>query len=211
MKTKNRGKRPITYLEAHNKAVRLYQKSSIFLLWSGILNIFSLIIGIVQVATYRMNEDNIIAGLSYYWPKSGYSLSYSLQQLINNALLRANMGIAVNFIIILIGLLLSVAFAFMGFYASRGKKWVLLLGSGLYALDFALMFFIYSFGIIPFYWTNYAFTLASHALILGACILAIIEYYNVVHIEVTFKGKKVLKLDEEIESEVIASGKEDNK
>lgn len=208
---KNRGRRPTTYLQAHNKAVRLYQKSSIFLLWSGILNIFAIIIGIVQAATYKVNASNIIEKLDYIWPKSGYALSYSLQQLINNALLRANLGIAVNFLIILIGLIFSGAFAAIGFLASRGKKWLLLLGSGLYALDFALMFFLYALGIIPFVWTNYAFTLVSHVLILIACIVAIVEYYNVIHIEMVFKGNKDLKLKEEIESEVIACGKENNK
>ncbi len=206
MKSKNRRDGSTLYLKTHNKAVRLYRRSSIFLLFSGILNIFAIVLGILQVEAFRINENTIVANLNYYWPISGYSLSYSIQQLINNALLRANHGIMVNFLIILIALLISGLFGVMSFFASKGNKWTLFLASGLYALDFALMFILYSFDIIPFIWANYVFTLVSHIIVMIACIIAIIEYYNVIHLEYKYNGQKLLKLNEEIKSEVIAYG-----
>ncbi len=206
MKSKNRRDGSTSYLKTHNKAVRLYRRSSIFLLFSGILNIFAIVLGILQVEAFRINENTIVANLNYYWPISGYSLSYSIQQLINNALLRANHGIMVNFLIILIALLISGLFGVMSFFASKGNKWTLFLASGLYALDFALMFILYSFDIIPFIWANYVFTLVSHIIVMIACIIAIIEYYNVIHLEYKYNGQKLLKLNEEIKSEVIAYG-----
>ena len=109
---------------------------------------------------------------------------------------------------IIIALILGGGFALLGFYASRGKKWVLLLGSYLYVVDFVLMIILFSLRIVPFNWTNYAFSIATHVVILAACIIAISQYYNVIHIEYVFKGKNALKLDEEVESEVIAHGKD---
>ncbi len=204
MKKERRGKRPLTYLEAHNKAVRLYQKSSIFLLWAGIVNLFSIIIGIIQILA-----SSIIENLPYAWPTSGFSMGLSIQQLVNKLLLENVKGtLIVDFLMIIIALILSAGFALLGFYASRGKKWVLLLGSSLYVADFALMIIVCSLNLVPFNYTNYAFSIATHVVILLACIVAISQYYNVIHIEVVFKGKNALKLDEEVESEVIAHGKE---
>ena len=202
MKKEKKGKRKISYFEAHNKAVRAYQKSSIFLLWAGIINLFSLIIGLIQIAASKT-----LSGLTYAWPESGFSMNFSLQQLFNRLLIENIASSVLAYVLlILIALFLSASFAFLGFFASRGKKWILLSGFSLYCIDFILLFIFVHFSLIPFVWTNYAFSLATHVVILIACIIAIIEYYNVIHIEKVFKGEDALKLNEEVESEVIANG-----
>ena len=49
--------------------------------------------------------------------------------------------------------------------------------------------------------------IASHVIVLSAMIVALIEYYRVLDIEKKFKGAKQVNIEEEVESEVIASGK----
>ena len=194
-------KRQMTYKEAHNKAVRMYQRCSIFLLWVGIVNVFACLIGVIQIAT-----GTTMQALSYDWPSSGFALTLTIQILINNLLLKAISSLWASFIIMAIALVFGALFAFGGYFASKGNIILLFIGGGLYALDFGAMFFIYKY-FAPFAWTNYAFTLVIHVLVLAALIFAIVQYYNVFHIEKVFKGDNKAKLDEEVESEVIASGK----
>ena len=191
----------MSYRSAHNRAVRMYQRSSIFILWAGIVNVFASLIGVIQIAAGSSFE-----GLAYSWPKSGFALTLVAQMVINNLLLKSMSTIGADLLIMFISLVIGGAFGFLGFLASRGRKWLLFIGTGLIALDFAAMFFAYAY-MIPYVWTNYAFTLALHVLLLGACVLAIVEFYNVLHIEKVFNGENISKMEEEVESEVIASGK----
>lgn len=193
-------RRAMNYLNAHNRAVRMYQRSSIFILWAGIVNVFAALIGVIQNAT-----NNAFGGLSYSWPRSGFALCLTAQIAINNLLLKSMSEVGADLLIMLISVVLGGAFAVLGFLASRGRKWLLFLGTGLIALDFGAMFFVYAY-LAPYVWTNYAFTLAIHVLVLLACVFAIFEFYNVIHIEKVFRGDKVTSMEEEKESEVIASG-----
>lgn len=197
-------KRQISYHEAHNRAVKTYQKTSIFLFWAGVVNVFAIIIGVIQNAAGSVLDNT----LAYLWPRSGFAMCFSLQIYLNKLLL-TNISIVavVDILIILIALVLGALFAFIGFMASKGRRLYLFLGAGLYTLDFGAMFIVYHLGAIPSNWTNYAFSLAVHALVLGALAIAIWQYYNVIHIEKVFKGENALRIEEDEESEVIASGK----
>lgn len=197
-----RQKKPITYHEAHNKAVKMYQKTSIFLMWAGLLNIFAIIIGTIQLGT-----NSVIENISFKWPTSGFALNFTLQIFINSLLLKSCDLLLADFLMILIALILGAGFTFLGIFASKGRIKILLLGTVLYALDFVAMFFVYVYSGIPSIWTNYAFTLAAHVVVLVGMIIAIVEYYNVLHIEKVFKGDNKIKIEEEVESEVIANGK----
>ena len=199
---KRREKKQLTYSEAHNKAVKMYQKTSIFLLWAGLLNVFAIIIGVIQLGT-----GSVIENLSFMWPNSGFALNFSFQIYLNNILITNLDTLLADFIMILIALIIGIGFSFLGVFASKGKLPILFIGTILYALDFVAMFFVYSFTKVPFIWTNYAFTLACHVVVLVAMVISIIEYYNVIYIEKIFKGNNKVSIKEEDESEVIASGK----
>ncbi len=202
---KKREKRPITYGEAHNKAVRMFKRSSIFLLWAGIVNLFAVIIGVIQSAAGSILSSEIC---KITWPTSGYALSFSIQIFLNSLLVPAmDPGLA-YFLMLLIAAGFSALFVFIGLFASKGRLGLLIAGGALYALDFVGMFFVYGFTQVPAVWTNYAFTLATHAIIFAAVVVAIIEYYNVIHIEKIFKGAMEPVLEEEVEGEVIANGKD---
>ena len=200
-----KAKHQITYHEAHNRAVRTYQKTSIFLFWAGVVNVFAIIIGVIQNAAGSLFDNE----LSYLWPRSGFSMCLSIQIYLNKLLLEnlPSLLAVADILIILIGLVLGGLFAFIGFMASKGKRLYLFGGTALYALDFGAMFIVYHLADVKSNWTNYAFTLVVHALVLGALAIAIWQYYNVIHIEKAFKGKDALKIEEDVESEVIASGK----
>lgn len=202
MKKTAKVKKQISYYEAHNKAVRMYRRTSIFLLWVGILNAFAVILGVIQSAAgAKMSE------LAFDWPNSGFSLAMSVQMLINSLLIQNLDATIADILMIIIALAISAAFAALGVFAGKGKLWVLILGAALYAADFGSMFFIFNSGFVPNVLANYSFSLVTHIAILAACLFAIVEYYNVIHIEKVFRGSKPNKIEEEVESEVIANGK----
>ena len=200
-----RSKKVLSYAEAHNKAVNSYKKVSMFMLWGGLLNIFALIIGIVQIST-----NNVIESLPYSWPTSGFAMTYSIQIFFANILLSSIDSLAANLISVVIALILSAGFGVLSMFASRGRLACLISGMSLYAIDFVFMFFLYKY-FAPYIWTNYAFTLATHVVILASQIYALAQYYNVLNIEKRYKGNNNNKIKintkEEIESEVIANGK----
>lgn len=195
-----KAKRPITYKDAHNRAVKIYQRCSIFLLWAGVVNVFAALIGVIQIAA------KTTMSLDHVWPNSGFALTLTAQMVINNLLLNSMGSTGASLIIMLISIVLGGLFAFGGYFAARGNNIILFTGIAVYALDFAGMFFAYKY-LIPFVWTNYAFTLVIHVVVLLALALAVVEFYNVLHIEKVFRGDKGVKMEEEVESEVIASGK----
>lgn len=201
MKKTKKAKRPITYSEAHNKAVKMYQKTSIFLLWAGVVNVLAIVIGIIQ-----MSANSLVSGegIDHIWPSSGFAMNFSGQIILNKLIITSMDSIIADILMIIIAVILGGAFVAVGYFAAKGKRWLLFLGSGIYALDFGAMFFVYQ--AVPMVWTNYAFTLVTHIVILIACLIAIVEYYNVIHIEKVFKGKNALNVEEEVESEVIAHG-----
>ena len=197
-----KARKEVSYVDAHNKAVKLYQKATLFFMWAGILCVFAAVIGVIQSAAGASN-GNIT---DFTWPSSGFALSLSINIYLSYLFLSSLDMVMANFLIILISLVLGAGFALIGVFSARGKLWLLITGLALYLLDFALSFFVYFASPLSSYfvWTNYAFTLALHVVILAAGIVALIEYYRVLDIEKRFTKPHTLEKEEE--TEVIASG-----
>ena len=70
-----------TYSERHNKAVRIYQKASFFLLWAGVVNVIAAIFGVFGVGTTTDSEGNIV--------DYRYSMCFSINKFLNYYLERA--------------------------------------------------------------------------------------------------------------------------
>lgn len=200
---KKKAKRVIPYSIAHNKSVKLYKKTSTFLLWAGVLNLFSSIIGIIQMVS---NSFLVTNGNTYNWPKSGFALSFSLQIYLDSLLIKNLNNVGAYLLIILIALALGSLFALFGIFSSKGKFIYLIVGSVIYLLDFIAMFFVYSFTDVVMVWTNYAFTLAAHVVILIASVIAIAMFFSVIEIEKKYKGKIDFSEKEVEEVEEIAHG-----
>lgn len=199
---RNRKVKQVNYVDAHNKAVRSYKKTSMFLMWAGLISVFASIIGVIQIAANSTLEGN-----AYLWPTSGFALNFSIEIYLSSLFIQnLDIGLA-YFLIILTSIIFAGIFVTLSIFSSKGYKVLLILGSALYALDFIFMFFIYVFLGVPKVWTNYAFTLVTHIVVCLGLIYAIIQYYNVLHIEKVFNKSPEMNLNEEVESEVIASGK----
>lgn len=200
---KKKAKRVIPYSVAHNKAVNLYKKTSTFLLWAGVLNLFSSIIGVIQMVS---NTNLVVNDITYNWPRSGFALSFSVQLLIDSLLIENLNSVAAYLLIILIALALGTLFAFLGIFSSKGKIVFLLTGTFIYLLDFIAMFFVYTYSSVVMVWTNYAFSLASHVIILIANVIAISMFFSVIEIEKKYKGNINFVKEEVDEVEEIAHG-----
>ena len=204
MSKQKKPKKVMNYVEAHNRAVNFYRKSAMFLFWAGILAVGAVIIGIIQLVAQK---TFVIESISYQWPTSGFAVAFSLVIFLAKIFIDVmpNQALA-DIVLILVTLLLGGGFAALGIFASKGKRWCLFLGGGLYLADFAALFFVYHYISPLVNWTNYAFSIATHVIILSALVVAIIEYYRVLDIEKRYRGYTKQNLEEEVESEVIAHG-----
>ena len=165
---------PLTYAEEHNKAVRLFRKTVIFLMWAGIISILATIIGVFR-------------------SEAGFGMSLAFNVLINNLIFNLDLPDYATYLsIFAISIATGALFAALGFFAQQGKKIFLFIGLGLYLFDFGLAFFVYGAN-----WsTTYAFTIATHLVIVGALIIAIYEYYHVIAIELRYRGSKQVIIEE---------------
>ncbi|MFA5480971.1 MAG: hypothetical protein WC282_01105 [Bacilli bacterium] len=164
-----------TYSELHNKAVRLYRKSALFLLWAGIISLLAVVLGLFQ-------------------QNSGYAMSLAVNILLNRLLLQLGLpGYAYNLLIVAVAIASGALFSALGYFAQLGKKLFLFIGLGLYLADFAVVFIVYE----PIWTSEYGITIATHLIILGALFVAVYQYYKVIVIEERFHGRRTLNLDEE--------------
>ncbi|MFA5442808.1 MAG: hypothetical protein WCX85_00765 [Bacilli bacterium] len=163
-----------TYAKLHNKAVRLYRKTAIFLLWAGVISILATVIGIFR-------------------SQAGYGMSLAINVYINRLIATISLPDYAYFLIIFaISIATGALLAVLGFFAQQGKKTFLFVGAALYLADFAVVFLVYGAN-----WdTTYAFTIATHLVILGALLIAIYEYFNVIAIEKRFHGQTATNLHE---------------
>ena len=203
-KQKPKVKKVVSYIDAHNRAVNFYRKSAMFLFWAGIIAVGASIIGIVQMVA---GQNYVYEEIVYAWPTSGFALGFSLEIFLARLFLNViDTPALADVLIILVSLILGGGFGALGVFASKGKRWCLFLGGGLYLADFAALFFVYQYLSPITNWTNYAFSIATHVIVLSALIVAIIEYYRVIDIEKKFNGGNKADLEEKEESEVIAHG-----
>lgn len=170
------------YLTKRNKAVSQYQKSALFIMWGALLNIFSAIMGVIQSSS--SSAFTLLNGNG--WPTSGFALGYSLNTFLSYLFLSSNLDMPVIILAIIgFAILLTAIFGVISFFSARGYLWVLLIGAGLYVLDFIGLFLVYHLsGVSQIYsLTNYIFSVVAHVIILGTIIFAIIMYYRVLSIE----------------------------
>ncbi|MFA5421298.1 MAG: hypothetical protein WC344_00685 [Bacilli bacterium] len=164
----------LSYTEAHNQAVRLYRKSAIFLLWAGIISLIANITGVLSV-------------------DSGYGMSLAFNVFINSIFQTSGLtDIAKSLLIIAVALGTGAIFAALGFFAQKGKVLYLFIGTALYLADFGAVFLVYGAN-----WdATYAFTIATHLVILIALGVAIYGYIRFLNIEKRFEKSSSLSLEE---------------
>ena len=175
-------KKGMSYVDAHNKAVKTYKRSSLFILWGGIINIFGAIMGVFNFGKSEISEF----GINYR-----YSLSLASNRFIFNSLEYSEINVILSsFIVILVAIATAALLAIIGYLANKGNIKYLMIGMGIYIGDF-IFTFIYdnlllgSLGAfeLGFNWTIYAFSIAIHSIILIFIVIAIINYYQVLNIE----------------------------
>ena len=176
---KKKEKKKLSDIALFNRSLNRYKKSVFFLFWAGIINFLAAIIGVIQ-------------SKGEFWPSSGYALSFSSQIFINTLLYSYLDPMIAIFIILIISMVLGAFFVLCGIYSQKGYVILFYLGSGFYLLDFIFLFFVYF--LIPlsrpiYNWTNFAFTLVMHLVVLFF-IGAGYYYY--------FKVNKMLKKNREV-------------
>ncbi|NCA97206.1 MAG: hypothetical protein EOM77_03390 [Bacteroidia bacterium] len=163
----------LTYTEAHNKAVRLYRRTSIFLLWAGVVSVLATLIGVLR-------------------SESGYGMSLAFNIFILRWIASLSLPDYAQYIIFFAFSIASGAiFAVLGYFAQQGKKVFLFVGLGLYMADFVAVFLVYG----AIWSTTYALTIGTHLFILGALIIAVFEYYQVITIEKHHNAMKNASLE----------------
>lgn len=182
-------KSPPTYAEAHNKAVKLYQKTSFFLFWAGIVNVIAAIFGVFGLGTTTINDEVI----SYR-----YSMCFTSNKFIFDVLEQYS-GLdnwITGIIIFAIALCSGALFALLGVLANQGKRNYLFIGAIVYVVDFAL-FFVYD-ALSWQNWQTFAFGIATHIVVLFFFAVAVFEYFNVLSIE----AKHVMQMKNKVEETI---------
>ena len=189
-----KAKKTPNYATLHNRHVNLYKKTAMFLLYIGVLALFAVIIGAVQLGSDQLASDVF----PYPWPRSGFALAPTIVIYLTNIILQGgNFGLSV-FFIILIGLGFGALFATLGMFAARGYLVPLIIGTVLYATDFGFTFmvnnYIYSEYSASLSFTNIMFSTVIHILVILVLGVAIFEHFHVVNIEKRFmkEGKTII-------------------
>lgn len=154
----------ITYDAAHNKAVRQYKKMSLFILWSGILNIVSAMVAVLQTGT------------------ADFPLSYGFNDILFRLLIN-NSGLSLLWLdisIIAIAVGSGLLFAALGIFANMGNLTFLIISAALYVLDFIAIFVF-----IPLAEINITI-IAIHIMFTFAIGASFYTYFKVLDIEKTF-------------------------
>ncbi len=155
---------PATYEVVHNKAVRQFKKMSLFILWSGVLNIVSALVAVLRTG----NAD--------------FALSYGFNDIIFRLLINLD-GLSntwLGIIIVAIAVASGLLFALIGIFANMGNLGFLIAGTALYVLDF-IAYFIF----IPVADLNVTI-IALHVMFTFAFGASIFLYYKVLDIEKKF-------------------------
>lgn len=178
-------KKPLTYVEAHNKAFWAFHKSSRILIWAGILNVAGLLISLIQTTdasilpVYFIEPSYLASRLVH--TSYNFSLGFSTGSFIFRLLEGVDMHIA-GFIalVIVIAVIFSTISIVFGVFASQGKKWALFTGFGLYLADMAMIVACYALGEPSVYlWIM----IGIHVVILAFLSVAVFQYYNLHTIE----------------------------
>ena len=179
MSKKKKEEKAFNYADSHNRAVKSYKRTSLFLMWGGIIGFVSTILGVFNIGSAANGE----LAINYR-----YSLTFALNRFIFNALEYSELNIVVtSLLILLISAASAGLVAILGYYAQLGRIRYLYIGMGVYLVDFIALF-IYDNGFPTlfertFNLSIYLFSLFFHIVILGAGVVAIVHYYRVLNIE----------------------------
>lgn len=153
-------KKEKNYVALHNQAVLRYQKTALFLLWAGLVSLIAIVISVLR--------NNRALGMAL-----------TLNVFLNNLLLESSLSdILKQLLIIVLAIVTASLFTVLGYFARLGKIVFLLIGGSLYFFDFIGTFFFYPL----VFEMNFMFSIATHLVILGAIIIAIVMYYRVLRI-----------------------------
>ena len=200
---KKKEKKKLSDIALFNRSLNRYKKSVFFLFWAGIINFLAAIIGVIQ-------------SKGEFWPSSGYALSFSSQIFINTLLYSYLDPMIAIFIILIISMVLGAFFVLCGIYSQKGYVILFYLCSGFYLLDFIFLFFVYF--LIPlsrpiYNWTNFAFTLVMHLVVLffiGAGYYYYFKVNKMLKKNREVRKHKNLDIDFKEEVEIIAIKKEED-
>ena len=172
-------KKPKTYSTLHNRAVRLFQKSSKIMIWAAILNLCGAIFGLMMLA--NSNQSGFGGGYSLCLGTAHY-LFLVVQTYVPDA-------VAGNILIILIAAIFSALLIVFASFSMRVNIVWIIISFVFYFIDSIVS--IFSFLDTGF--ANYCVAMFCHIVILLFAFLCLYSYYNVISIEKRFKNIKVVK------------------
>lgn len=190
-------KKQLTYVEAHNKAFRLFQKASLIMIWAAVFNVFGLFISIIQVISSNGELVSKFAFNSFLYNNTlyaGSTFQYSLCYASNSFIFRLFETLTFNpfpntpkldthwfyVIIIVISLIFSSITAFLSVQARNGKFYALLSSAIFYGVDTLMIIACYLIGEDM---SNIWITIGVHIIILIFIFIAIFEYARLFEIE----------------------------
>ena len=191
-----RKKKTLGYIDAHNKAFRIFQKAALIMIWAAVFNVFGLFITIIQYVTSgemvaKFSEGTYLYNNILY---AGSTFQYSLCYSTNSLLFRLLETITFNpftstqvlqthwfyLLIILISIVFSGITAYLSVLARSGKLYALLANAIFYGIDTLVIVACWILGEdLTYIWIM----IGMHVIILFFIFIAIFEYVHLYEIE----------------------------
>lgn len=208
-----RKKNNLSYVDAHNRAFKIFQKASLIMLWAAVFNVFGLIITIIQymtssemVAKFTQGSylyNNVLYAGSVYQ----YSMCFSsnsfifrlLETLTNNPYQSTQiLGTPWFYVsIIAIAILFSAITSYLAVLARGGNFKALLANSIFYGIDTLMIIACWVIGEdMTYIWIM----IGIHVIILFFVFIAIFEYVHLFEIE-KLHDKEIKSKKEQIKEE----------
>ena len=211
-------KKPLSYVEAHNKAFKLFQKAALIMIWAAVFNVFGLFISIIQVISSSGELVSKFADGSFLYNNTlyaGSTFQYSLCYASNSFIFRLLETLTFNpyssaqtlptswfyALIIIISLIFSSITAYLSVQARNGKFYALLASAIFYGVDTLMIIDCYLIGEDL---SNIWIMIGVHVIILIFIFIAIFEYVRLFEIE-KLHEKQISLLNKE-QSEIVIGG-----
>lgn len=216
-----RKKRNLGYVDAHNRAFRIFQKASLIMLWAAVFNVFGLIITIIQymtssemVAKFTQGSylyNNVLyAGSVYQYSMcfSSNSFIFRLLETLTNNPYHSTQLLPTSWFyvsIIAIAILFSAVSSYLAVLSRGGNFKALLSNAIFYGIDTLMIFACWVMGEdMTYIWIM----IGIHVIILFFVFVSIFEYNHLLEIE-KLHDKEIIKKKEEKEEktdEIIIGG-----